>query len=124
MTTTESLPWLDSFLEGAGSFLVASDMHTVFVITAIALLLKYYLWPYWRWPLAYLAFVPLALSFVITPLMSSTAEVQWGGQWFFRQAFYNGVVSEIWFHVGLPYCYRKWPHLFSFLSLSNGGSPT
>lgn len=107
--------WTTTLVAGIGSFFTVADVHTVIGITALSLLFKQYLWPHWRWPLAYLAFVPLLLSFVVTPLMSLTPEVQWGGQWFFRQAFYNGIVSEALFHVGLPYLQNKWPHLFHFL---------
>lgn len=112
---SELLPWLTSLTAGLVSFLAAADAHTVLIITAISVLLKYFLWPHWQWPLEYLAFVPLVLSFVVTPMMSLTSEIQWGGQWYFRQTLYNGIVSEALFHLGLPYLQHRWPQVFHSL---------
>ena len=113
----DALPqsWISAITEALFSFLRSADIHTVMAISVVSLLCKYFLWPHWKWPIAYLAFVPLALSFAVTPMMSLTDEVQWGGKWFFRQTLYNGIVSEALFHIGLPYCQRRWPALFALM---------
>ena len=115
-----SFPGWSQFVSGMGSFFAAADVHTVLVILVLSVLLKHFLWPYWKWPLAYLAFVPLGLSFLVTPMMSLTAEVSWGGSWYFRQALYNGIAGEALFHLGLPYCQKHWPQVFVFLGPGNG----
>lgn len=116
----DTLPesWLPKITEALSSFLINVDVHTVFVIIVLSSLLKYFLWPHWKWPIAYLAFIPFLLSFVITPAMSLTDEVWWGGKYFYRAALYNGTASEVAFHVFLPHLQKKWPSLFP--AVANG----
>ena len=107
--------WLDTLSNMLFGFLRSADVHTVIAITALSTLLKFSLWRHWGLSGAYLAWVPLAFSFLLTPVMSAAEEVQWGGRFFIKAAIYNGITAELAFHFLLPYCQRRWPQVFTLM---------
>jgi hypothetical protein len=102
------------------AYLNESDVGIVLTISLLMYMLRVGLWQRFHlWPTA-INWTPFALSLVLTPLMSTTAEVQWGGPFFWRAVFFNGGMSLLVWHVFLPRAKRYWPDAFRDLPMNNG----
>ena len=109
---SEILPWLASLTAGLVSFLAAADAHTVILIVFLTYLAQGTLWKRAAlWPEA-IIWMPLVLAFILTPIMSTAAESQWGGRWYYRAVMYNGGVGMLLWRVALPQLKKKWPQIF------------
>jgi hypothetical protein len=109
-------------MDGLLSFLAAADIHTVISIVLLTYLAQTTLWRHLKlWPEA-IVWVPLLLSFVLTPVMSSSAEATWGGKWYWRAVIYNGGVGIFVWRVALPQLQKRWPTLFAEEPKPEGGT--
>ena len=109
---SELLPWLTSLTAGLISFLAAADAHTVILIVLLTYLAQGTLWKRFSlWP-EMIVWLPLLLAVILTPLVSTAEEIQWGGKYARRAIFYNGGVSTMVWIVVLPLVKKRWPQVF------------
>ena len=105
--------FLTSLSGAALSFLKAADLHTVLIVTLLTFAIRRTLWPVLHFIPSFLVWIPLLLSFVITPYVSIVDEVRWGGTYYIRACIFNGTVAiGVWLLV-VPHLLKKWPQLLN-----------
>lgn len=104
---------LQRFMDGVVNFALASDVPTVILLVFLTFLIRRTLWAQLHMPAESIVWVSIALSFVLTPIMSTAAEAQWGGQFYIRAVLYNGTVSVALWLMVVPRLLKKWPQLLA-----------
>ena len=103
--------FLDLFTSASLSFLKQADLHSVLLITMLTFLVRRTFWAAFHWLPSFLVWVPLLLSFLLTPYISTAEEVGWGGTYYIRACLFNGAVAVgVWLLV-MPQVLKKWPAL-------------
>ena len=104
------------YVDGAWSVLKAADVPTVTLIVFFTFLVRRTLWQHLGLAPESIVWVSIALSFILSPFLSTAEEMTWGsiGLWnkyYTRAVLYNGTVSvAVWF-VLVPQILKKWPQL-------------
>lgn len=114
MQNTEAvdLPAWSQLVSGVGSFLAGADTPTVLIIVLLTYLIHVTVWRRLHlWPEA-IAWVPIILAFVLTPIMSFSEESGWGGKYLWQFSFRNGAVSFFAWRLAVPQLKKRWPALF------------
>lgn len=86
--------FLDLFTSASLSFLKQADLHSVLLITLLTFLVRRTFWAAFHWLPSFLVWVPLLLSFLLTPYISTAEEVGWGGTYYIRACLFNGAVAS------------------------------
>lgn len=103
---------MDAFFEGFKQFAAAADVPTVISVAILTYLVQITLFT--RLGLDHaIVWVPFIWSFILTPIMSTAEQTQWGGQYYYRSVVYNGAVGLFVWHVVLPQLKKRYPQWFT-----------
>jgi hypothetical protein len=101
----------EAFFDSVKSFAAETDMEVVIACVGLTLCLQATVWKRYGWWHEALLWVPVGLSMLLTPVFSTTMEVQWGGQFYWKQVLYNGLSAAVLWRVGIPYLRQQFPAL-------------
>lgn len=98
-------------MESAVSFLKAADLQVVLVVTLLTFMVRRTFWAAMDWPPGFVVWIPFLFSFLLTPVIGTTEEIQWGGKYYARACTQNGAVAMVVWLLVVPILVKKWPRL-------------